>query len=119
MAIPRRKFIQSTSTITAVSFLATFQSDPVQTGWILRLYGTSISAITDHTGLLRLNDEVEPTLSPSPSVWEKSMIKNLEDFVQSVRSRTEPTANSLDGLSAIILDQAAEKSMQSGTRINP
>ncbi|KPL17293.1 MAG: hypothetical protein AMS23_07360 [Bacteroides sp. SM1_62] len=100
------------------SFQATFQVDPGQTGWIMELDGPALSALTDHTGLLRLNDEVEPRRSPEPSVWDRSMIRNLEDFIQAVRSRTEPMVNSLDGLSAIILNQAAEKSMQNGTRIN-
>ncbi|GAI90116.1 unnamed protein product, partial [marine sediment metagenome] len=87
------------------SFQATIQADPGQTGWILEVEGPQLSALADHTGLLRLNDEVEPRLSPAPSVWEKSIIKNLEDFIQAVRLRTEPMVNSLDGLSAIILTQ--------------
>ncbi len=100
------------------SFQATIQVDPRQTGWILEIDGPQLNALADHTGLLRLNDEVEPRLSPSPSVWTRSIIKNLEDFIQAVRLRTEPEVNSLEGLSAIILMQAAVKSLHNGTRVN-
>jgi predicted dehydrogenase len=100
------------------SFQATLRVDPGQTGWILELDGPQLNATADHTGLLRLNNEVEPRLSPAPSVWQASMIKNLEDFIKAVRSRTEPAVNSLDGLSAILLNQAAEKSIHQGTRVD-
>ena len=100
------------------SFQATIQVDPGQTGWILEVDSPQLNALADHTGLLRLNDEVEPRLSPAPSVWTRSIIKNLEDFIQAVRLRTEPGVNSLEGLSAIILNQAAVKSLHNGTRVN-
>jgi hypothetical protein len=100
------------------SFQAIIQVDPGQTGWILEVDGPQLNVLADHTGLLRLNDEVEPRLSPAPSVWTRSIIKNLEDFIKSVRLRTEPTVNSLDGLSAIILHQAAVKSLHNGTMVN-
>jgi predicted dehydrogenase len=100
------------------SFQAIVQVDPGQTGWILEVEGPQLSALADHTGMLSLNSEVEPRLSPAKSVWNRSMVKNLEDFIQAVRLRKEPRVNSLDGLSAIILNQAGRQSMQSGTRVN-
>ena len=100
------------------SFQAIIRVDPVQTGWIMEVNGPQLSATADHTGLLRLNNEVEPRLSPAPSVWERSMIKNLEDFIQAVRMRSEPAINSLDGLASIILNQASEKSMQNGNKVS-
>jgi len=100
------------------SFQATIQVDPIQTGWIMELEGPELNAIADHTGLLRLNDEVKPSISPAPSVWNRSMIKNIEDFLQAVRKRTEPRVNSLEGLSSIILHEASLKSLHSGTKVN-
>jgi predicted dehydrogenase len=100
------------------SFQAIIQVDPKQTGWIMEVSGPQLSALADHTGLLRMDDEVEPRLSPAPSVWTRSIVTNFEDFLQAVRLRTDPTVNSLDGLSAIILSEAAEKSLQHGTRVN-
>ena len=100
------------------SFQATIEVDPGQTGWILEVDGPQLNALADHTGLLRLNDEVEPRLSPASAVWTRSMIKNIEDFMQAVRLRTQPTVNSLEGLSAIILHEAAVKSLHNGTRVN-
>jgi hypothetical protein len=100
------------------SFQAMIQVDPGQTGWILEVDGPQMNALADHTGLLRLNDEVEPRLSPAPSVWTRSMILNLEDFLKAVRLRTEPTVNSLEGLSAIILHQAVVKSLHNGSKVN-
>jgi predicted dehydrogenase len=100
------------------SFQASIRVDPGQTGWIMELEGPQLNALTDHTGLLRMNDEVEPRISPTPSVWTRSMTRNLQDFLQAVRLRTEPMVNSLDGLSAIILHQAAVTTLHSGTKVN-
>lgn len=100
------------------SFLATIEADPGQTGWILEVEGPRLNALADHTGLLRLGDEVESRISPSPSVWKWAMIRNMEDFLQAIRTREEPEVNSLDGLAAIILDQAAGRSMHDGTKVD-
>jgi hypothetical protein len=100
------------------SFQATILVDPGQTGWIMELEGPQLNALTDHTGLLKMNDEVEPRISPTPSVWNRSMTKNLQDFIGAVRLRTQPLVNSLDGLSAIILHQAALTTLQHGTKVN-
>ena len=100
------------------SFQATIQVDPGQTGWILEVDGPQMNALADHTGLLSMNDEVKPRHSPDPYVWTMSMIKNFEDFLQAVRLRTDPMVNSLDGLSAIILHEAAVKTLHYGTKVN-
>jgi predicted dehydrogenase len=100
------------------SFQATIDTDPVQTGWILEVKGERLHALADHTGLLRLNDEVEPRISPSPSTWNRSVVSNMEDFLQAVRTREAPDVNSLDGLAAIILNQAAGRSMGEGTEVD-
>jgi len=100
------------------SFQTIIQVDPNQTGWVMELAGPELNALADHTGLLRLNDEAKPRISPAPSVWTRSMINNMEDFLQAVRSRTEPKVNSLEGLSAIILHEAALKSAHIGAKVD-
>jgi len=100
------------------SFQTIIQVDPEQTGWIMELEGPELNALADHTGLLRLNDKAKTRISPAPSVWTRSMIKNMEDYLKAVRSRTEPKVNSLEGLSSIILHEAALKSAHIGTKIN-
>ena len=100
------------------SFQATIQVDPGQTGWILEVDGPQLNALADHTGLLSIDNEVKPRHSPDSYVWTRSMIKNFEDFLKAVRSRTEPLVNSLDGLSAIILYEAAVKTLHNGTKVN-
>ena len=100
------------------SFQTIITVDPGQTGWIMELESPELNALVDHTGLLRLNDEAKPRISPAPSVWTRSMIKNMEDFLQAVRSRTEPRVNSLEGLSSIILHEAALKTAHLGTKVN-
>jgi predicted dehydrogenase len=100
------------------SFQATIQTDPEQTGWVLQAEGPQLSVLVDHTGLLRLNDEVKPRHSPAQTVWARSIIRNLEDFLRAVRTRTEPQVNSLDGLSAIILTDAAGQSIRSGIKVD-
>jgi predicted dehydrogenase len=100
------------------SFQAIVQTDPKQTGWIMELEGPQLKVLTDHTGLLKLNHDVEPRIPPSNSVWTKAMIKNLEDFLRAVRSRNEPAVNSIDGLASIILNQAAERSIHMGTSVD-
>ena len=100
------------------SFLATIEADPGQTGWILEVEGPRLNAMADHTGLLRLDDEVEPRISPSPSVLKRAMIRNMEDFLHAIRTREEPEVNSLDGLAAIILNQAAGRSLHDGTKVD-
>lgn len=99
------------------SFQAAFRADPGQTGWIMELEGPGLNALADHTGLLKLKNKVEPEISPDPNVWKESMVRNLQDFVEAVRFRKEPATNFLDGLSAIILTEAAGRSMQHGTRV--
>ena len=100
------------------SFQTIIQVDPGQTGWTMELEGPKLNALADHTGLLRLNDEVKPRISPAPSVWTRSIITNMENFLQAVRLRTEPTVNSLEGLSSIILHEAALKSTHTGTKVS-
>jgi predicted dehydrogenase len=100
------------------SFQGIILADPEQTGWVLEAEGPQLHVLVDHTGLLSLNDEVKPRHSPVPSVWARSIINNLEDFLRAVRTRTEPQANSLDGLSAIILTDAAGQSIRSGIKVD-
>ena len=92
--------------------------DKKQAGWIMELSGADFSALTDHTGLLALNSEVEPRIAPDPAVMENAIRANLEDFMQSARERTEPRVNSLDGLASIILNKAVEESLQTGSTVN-
>jgi predicted dehydrogenase len=107
-----RRWILEYATFTAI-----IRTDPGQTGWIVELEGPGANALTDHTGMLKLHDEVKPRISPTPSVWSKSIIRNMEDFLDAVRSRTEPTVNSLDGLAAIILNHATMDSIHSGEKV--
>jgi predicted dehydrogenase len=100
------------------TFHAVIQADPGQTGWIMEVEGTEIEALTDHTGMLKLTDDVKPRISPTPSVWNKSIIRNIDNFLEAVRSRTEPTVNSLDGLAAIILNKATRESIHSGKKVS-
>lgn len=100
------------------SFQTTILVDPGQTGWIMEMDGPELKVLADHTGLLNMNDEIKPRHSPTPSVWTQSMIKNFEDFLQAVRKRTEPMVNSIDGLSAIILHEAAVKTLHNGRKVN-
>ena len=99
------------------SFSAVIQTDPGQTGWIMDLEGPGLNALADHTGLLKLNNSVEPMVSPDPKVWKDSMVRNLQDFIEAVRFRNEPVTNFLDGLSAVILTEAAVRSEQNGIAV--
>jgi predicted dehydrogenase len=100
------------------SFLATIQTDPKQTGWIMEVKGPQLNVLTDHTGLLKMDHDVEPRIAPSNSVWTRAMIKNLEDFLRAVRTRNEPAVNSIDGLAAIILNKAAERSIHMSIKVD-
>ena len=100
------------------SFQATIRVDPGQTGWIMEVDGPKLTAMADHTGMLSVQNEVKPRHSPAPKVWTMSMIKNFRDFLQAVRKRTEPMVNSIDGLSAIILHEAAVRTLHNGTKVN-
>jgi predicted dehydrogenase len=100
------------------TFNAVIQTDPGQTGWIMEVEGFEIEALTDHTGMLKLTDDVKPRISATPSAWNKSIIRNIDNFLEAVRSRTEPTVNSLDGLAAIILNKATRESIHSGKKVS-
>jgi predicted dehydrogenase len=104
-------------TLDYESFEAILETDPGQTGWILQVSGPEFSGLVDHTGILRLEDEPEPRISPSPAAWNRAMTSNLEDFLRAVRTREEPLVNSLDGLASIILNQAAGRSLHYGSKV--
>lgn len=92
--------------------------DRQQLGWNMELTGADFSALTDHTGLLALNSDIEPRFAPDPTVMEEAIIANLEDFIQAVRERYAPRVNSLDGLASIILNNAVGESLQTGSSVN-
>ena len=90
----------------------------MQVGWIMELKGASFRAVTDHTGLLRVNNEVEPRITASSSVWDRALTENMEGFLQVVRDRSEATTGLLDGLASVILNRALENSLITGKRVN-
>ena len=100
------------------SFTSYIHPDPRQQGWNMEIDGDGFNARADHTGLLAINNEVEPRLSPDPGVLDDSIIRNLEDFMHSLRDRSEPRVNSLDGLASIVLNNAVEKSLETGSAID-
>ena len=104
-------------TLDYESFEATLETDPGQTGWILEVRGPELNGLVDHTGMLRLNDEPESRISPSPATWNRAMTSNVEDFLRAIRTREEPQVNSLDGLAAIILNQAAGRALHFGSKV--
>ena len=92
--------------------------DGGQTGWNMELTGEGFAAVTDHTGMLAVNNEVEPRLAPDPAVLERAVRDNLEDFLQAVRERTTPLVNQIDGLSALILSNALTESLETGSWVS-
>jgi predicted dehydrogenase len=85
-----------------------------QTGWNMEITGDKFIARADHTGMLALNKEVEPRIAPDPGVFDRAVRENLEDFLQAVRDRVTPRVNQIDGLSAMILENAVRESLESG-----
>jgi hypothetical protein len=88
--------------------------DVDQLGWNMEFRGSDFKAIIDHTGLLALNEEVEPYLPPDPAALDKAIRANLEDFIKAVNERTQPRVNHLEGLASIMLNNAVEQSMETG-----
>lgn len=88
--------------------------DSGQLGWNMELTGENFSAMADHTGLLALRDEVEPRITPDTSTMENAIRRNVEDYLQAVRDRSEPLVNHLAGLASIMLNMAVEESIQTG-----
>ncbi len=99
-------------------FMVTFRFDPEQIGWTMEFAGEEFRALADHTGMLAVNNEVEPRLAPDPAVFEKSVRANIQDFLKAIRERSEPMVNNLDGLSSIVLNNAVEESLKSGTTVS-
>ena len=99
------------------SFKTRIIFDPLQVGWTMDVMGPDFRARSDYTGLFTINDEPQPRIDPSPLTWKRAMINNLEDFMVSVRNRSEPELSSLDGLASILLNLAMEVSMESGTTV--
>ena len=89
-----------------------------QLGWNMELSGENFRATADHTGLLRVNDEVEARISPSPVVWERALSDNMVYFLQAVRNRSELPEGPLDGLASIILNRALKDSLITGEKVN-
>ncbi len=96
------------------SFQSTIVPDPEQTGWIMEVIGSDFRARLDHTGLLAINNEIQPRAGSSALSWESAMISNLEDITKSILTRSEPKLSSLDGLASIILNQAVVESLMTG-----
>jgi hypothetical protein len=99
-------------------FMVTIRFDPGQIGWTMEFEGEDLRALADHTGMLAVNNEVEPRLAPDPAVFEKSIRANIEDFLKAVRERSEPVVNNLDGLSSIVLNNAVEESLGTGATVS-
>ena len=108
---------KSSMQLDYTDFHAVFRFDPLQTGWTMDIMTGKSSAVLDHTGLLAIDDEVRPRIEAAGNTWELAMIRNLEDFTNAVRSRSEPMVSSLEGLASIILNRAFEKSLETGEAI--
>ncbi len=100
------------------SFTAHIHLVETQPGWTMEIDGEDFKARSDHTGMLSVNNEGQPRISPDPVVMEDAIIKNLNDFMKAVRERSQPRVNSLDGLASIVLNNAVKKSMETGSVIN-
>lgn len=93
-------------------------------GWDMEVSGTDrttgieFSANTDYTGMLAIQNEVNPRISSDPDVLEKSIMANIEDFLDAVRNRNEPRVNHLDGLASIMLNRAVEKSLSKDAQVS-
>jgi predicted dehydrogenase len=87
-------------------------------GWIMELSGEGFEAMADHTGILAIRGGVEPRIAPDPSVMEKAVKANIEDFLQAVKVRSEPRVNHVDGLASIILNTSVEESQRTGELVN-
>jgi len=96
-------------------FQSTIQFDSEQLGWNMKFSGENFTAMTDHTGLLAVRNEVKPRMTPDPAIMDKAIKANIEDFLHAVRQRSEPRVNHLDGLASIILNRAVEESLITGT----
>jgi predicted dehydrogenase len=99
------------------SFKVSLRLDPEQIGWNMEILGREFLARTDHTGMLGINNEIEPRYKPDPGVMQKSILMNLNDFMESVKERSNPIVNSLDALAAIRLNDSVEKSLQSRSMV--
>ena len=99
------------------SFETLIRFDSKHLGWDMELSGTEFSAITDHTGMLAIRNEVEPRIAADPDVMDKSIKANIEDFLQAVKERNEPRVNHLDGLASIMLNKGVEESLRTGAAV--
>ncbi len=99
-------------------FTLIIRFDREQIGWTMKFTGEDFSALADHTGLLALNNEVEPRHAPDPAVLGKAIRLNMEDFLTAVRDRSEPRVNIIDGLASIMLNRSVEESLKSGQAVN-
>jgi hypothetical protein len=99
------------------SFTCLIRFDESQIGWNMEVEGDDFICRSDHTGLLSVNNEVEPRLAPDPGVFEDSLMENLENFMHAVRIREQSLVNSLDGLASIVLNNAVEESLNRGSEV--
>ncbi|MFC2112582.1 hypothetical protein ACFLTA_04865 [Bacteroidota bacterium] len=100
------------------SFETNIHFDRKNLGWNMEFSSSDFSAITDHTGLLAVRNEVESRISADPDVLENAVKANLRDFLQAVRERTDPRVNHLDGLASIVINKAVEESLITGAPVN-
>ena len=99
-------------------FQSTIQLNGKQLGWNLELRGENFTALSDHTGLLAVRNEVKPRMASDPAIMDKAIKANIEDFLQAVRERSEPSVNHIDGLASIVLNRAVKESLITGASIN-
>ena len=100
------------------SFETHIHFDNNNLGWDMELSSSGFSAMTDHTGLLVVRNEVEPRITADPDVMRYAIKANLQDFLQAVRERSEPRVNHIDGLASIVINKATEESLRTGTPVN-
>ena len=108
----------SSLSINYGSFQVRIIFNELQVGWTMELSGANFRAIADHTGMLRLNNDVEDTVPASSSVWDRALTDNMEYFLQAVRDRSEFPEGPLDGLASIILNRALKDSLITGEKVN-
>lgn len=92
--------------------------DRSQVGWTMQISGENYFASTDHTGMLAMQEDVEPDPAPDPDILDKAICHNIEDFLRAVSERSEPLVNHIDGLSSIVLNGATRQSFETGRVVN-
>jgi predicted dehydrogenase len=97
-----------------------YKNDSSVREWIIKISGKESDLFFDSSGRIQtLND------TNTPHIFEKSdhfrsdaFHRNIQDFIDSIRTRKEPEVNSLDGMAGIALNLAALESARTGNPVN-